>query len=174
MKYFIFFLFVAAVLIATGCKTTQPVRPMEQYIQDDLEEQSSTINLPLKIDLRELEKSVNKQLPDPLYKDESMEGDNLAVTALKKEDITLGIDSQMVTYRVPLILDIKYDIGFSTVKAAGELALKFKTAFNIRENWELETSTILDGYEWLRTPKVKLAGINLPVGFIANIIINQE
>ncbi len=173
MKYFnLFFLF--AVISISACKTVQPVRPMEQYLQDDLEEKSSTINVPLKIDIRELEKSINSKLPDPLYKDESMEGDNMAVIATKKEDITLGIDSQMVTYRVPLALDIKYDIGFSTVKAVGEIALNFRTAFNVRENWELETSTILASHEWLRTPKVRLAGINLPVGFIANMIINQS
>ena len=164
----------AAVIGLSACKTTQPVRPMEQYLQDDLEERSSIINVPLRIDIRELEQSVNRQLPDPLYKDESLEGDNVAVIATKKEDITLGVDSQMVTYRVPLALDIKYDIGFSTVKAVGEIAMNFKTAFNVRENWELETSTILDGYEWLRAPKVRLAGINLPAGFIANIIINQS
>ena len=169
-------LIIMLVLTLTyACKTTQPVRPMEQYAQKDLEEQQSTLNVPLKINIKELEKSINKQLPDPLYKDETMDdGDNMMILASKKEDITLGLDSQMVTYRVPLTLDIKYNIGFTNVNATGEIALNFKTAFNIKENWELETATILQDYEWLRTPRVKLAGVSLPVGFIGNIIINRS
>ena len=164
-------------IIATtyACKTTQPVRPMEKYVQQEIEERQSTLNIPLKINIKELEASVNQQLPDPLYNDDTMDdGDNLMIVARKKEPITLGIDSQMVTYRVPLILDIKYNIGITNVNATGEIALNFKTGFQIKENWELETSTILEDYQWLRTPRVKLAGVSLPVGFIGNIIINRS
>ena len=158
-----------------ACKTSQPVKPIEEYQQYEIEEKPSALNIPIKINVKELEASLNKQLINPLYKDSlTTDGDNMAITANKKEDISISIDSQMVTYRVPLALDIKYDIGFTNVNAFGEIALVFKTAFNILETWELETSTILEDYQWLQTPKVKLAGINLPVGFIANVIINQS
>lgn len=162
-------------LIVFACKTTQPVRPMEEYLKYELEEKPSALNIPVKINIQELEKSLNGQLPDPLYKDSlTTDGDNMAITARKAENIKLGLDSQMVTYNIPLDLDIKYDIGFTTVNAVGKIALEFKTAFNIEETWDLKTATILENYEWLETPKVKLAGISLPVGFIANIIINRS
>ena len=175
MKSYLF-LFCAALAILSACKTAQqPVRPMEQYQQDDLAYQNSILSIPLKIDVKELEGSINKMLPDPLYKDDRIsDGDNMRVVATKKEDITIGVDSQMITYRVPLALDIDYDLGLTTVNAIAEIALNFKTAFNIKENWELQTATILDDYEWLKEPKVKLAGFNLPVGFIGNIIVERS
>ena len=166
---------LAVAIVQFACKTSQPVKPIEEYQQYEIEEKPSSLNIPIKINIKELEASLNKQLTNPLYKDSlTTDGDNMAITANKKEDISITIDSQMVTYRVPLALDIKYDIGFTDVNAFGEIALVFKTAFNILETWELETSTILEDYQWLQTPKVKLAGINLPVGFIANVIINQS
>lgn len=175
MKKTNYFILFVVILSFAACKTSQPIRPMEQYLQEGIEEKISNINLPLKIHIRELEKSINKQLPDPLYRDSSTtDGDNMSIIAKRREDITLGVDSQQITYRVPLILDIKYDIGFTKVNAFGEIALNFKTAFNILENWELQTSTILVSHEWLQTPKLKLAGVSLPIGFIANIIINRS
>ncbi len=173
MKQYIFFFSV--VLALASCKTSQPIRPMEQYLNDEVASRNSVLSIPLKVDIKELEKSINKQLPDPLYEDDQIsDGDNMRVKAVKKEAITISGDSQMINYRVPLALDIDYDLGLTTVNATAEIALNFKTAFNIQENWELQTATILDDYEWLRAPKVRLAGVNLPVGFIGNMIVNRS
>ena len=172
---FNFYLFLALIAFS-ACKTAkQPVRPMEQYQKDEISHRNSILSIPLKIDVKELESSINKNLPDPLYKDDRItDGDNMRVTAIKKEDIRIGVDSQMITYRVPLSLDIDYDLGLTTVNATADIALNFKTGFNIKENWELQTATTLSNYEWLKPPKVKLGGISLPVGFIGNIIVDRS
>ena len=174
MKSLIYLLFLFFVISA--CKTVkQPVRPMEKYLQDEIAYRNSILSIPLKIDLKELETSINNQLPNPLYRDDQIsDGDNMRVVASMSDDIKLGVDSQMVTYNVPLSLKIDYNLGLTTVKATADIALQFKTAINIKENWDLQTATILDDYQWIKPPKVNLAGISLPVGFIGNIIVNRS
>ena len=168
-------LFVLILLLSNyACKTSQLVKPMEEY-DERTEAKISNIHIPVKVSLKELEKSINEQMQGLIYEDNDMnDGDNMMVRAEKREDIKLSVDSQMIKYTVPLGLWIKYDIGFSNVEAVGDIALDFSTSFNITEDWEIETSTKLNDYEWLKRPKLKMAGISLPVGSIANLILSQS
>lgn len=161
------------ILLLSSCKTTKPVKPMEEY-ESFFEEKISIINIPIRIDAIELQNSLNEQMDGILYEDKDMKDDNLAIIAEKKEDIELSIDSQLVKYKVPLALDIKYDAGITTVGASGAIAIDFKTAFTILENWDLETITEIVGYEWIEKPKVRFVGISLPIGFIANLVLNNS
>ncbi|MCH2083469.1 MAG: DUF4403 family protein [Saprospiraceae bacterium] len=171
-NYFPFFVIIL-ILTLSSCKTTKPVRPMEQY-DDFFEEKTSILNIPIRIDAKELQYSLNQQMDGLLYEDDNIKDDNLMVKASKKEDIELEIDSQLVKYKVPLALWIKYDAGITNVQAEGAIALDFKTAFTIQNNWELETTTEIVSFDWIQKPKVKLIGVSLPIGFIADLILNNS
>src|SRR5690606_15193440 len=117
------------------CGSSRPVRPAEEY-EALFEERISVINIPVDISLRELERSLNQQLKGVLYEDKDLrDGDNMRIRAEKRQDIRLGIDSQLIKYRVPLDLWIQYDLGISKVEAEGELSVDFKTAFAIGPDW---------------------------------------
>lgn len=147
---------------------------MEEY-EERLENRLSNVNIPVKVSLKELENSINAQMEGVIYEDKDIkDGDNMMVRAEKKESIKLSIDSQMIKYTVPLGLWIKYDVGFSMVEAQGDIALDFKTAFTITEDWEVETLTEIDGYNWLKKPKLKMGVINLPIGSIADLILSRS
>lgn len=168
-------LLVLIVFSLFACNTTKQLsKPMEQY-DERFEDLISTISIPVKIPLEDLEKSLNVQMEGLLYEDGDMnDGDNMMVKAEKKEDITLTIDSQMVKYRVPLALWIKYDAGLTNLEAEGEIALSFKTAFFINEDWQMETLTEIESHEWMKKPTLKMGALNLPVGFVANIVLNKS
>lgn len=147
---------------------------MEKY-DETVEEQISTLNIPVRISVSGLEKAINQQLNGVIYEDSDMnDGDKMMIRAEKQEDIRLTVDSQLVKYRVPLSLWIRYDAGIAKVEANGIIALQFKTGFAIRPDWSMETNTELESYEWLETPKVRLGMVNLPVGFIANMVLSRS
>ncbi|NUO03536.1 MAG: DUF4403 family protein, partial [Saprospiraceae bacterium] len=52
--------------------------------------------------------------------------------------------------------------------------LNFKTNFDIRSDWSVETRTDIEGYEWLEKPKMRVVGVNLPIGFIADMILKNS
>ncbi|TXB68821.1 DUF4403 family protein [Phaeodactylibacter luteus] len=167
-------LFFLLPLLLSGCKVTKPVRPMESY-EDPFEEQVSVINLPIDIPVDELQALLNQQLYGTLYEDNNLrDGDKMMVRAVKQGDIEIGIDSQSITYSVPLDLWIRYDLGISTAEATGQITLDFKTGFDIGADWEIRTQTAVAGYEWQQKPRVKMGFIDLPVGFIADLVLRNS
>ena len=174
MKVSRFFLFLMPVALIVSCKTKEPVRPAEQY-ESLFEERLSVINIPVDIDLRELERSLNQQMKGVIYEDKDLnDGDHMRVRAEKQQDIRLGIDSQLIKYRVPLSLWIQYDLGISKVEAEGELAIDFKTAFAITEDWNIITVTEVVRHDWLKKPRLKMGVVSLPIGFIADLVLKNS
>jgi len=168
MFFLMFFLF------ATSCKTSKIMPPEERY-DTRFEEKKSLINIPVRINMLELEKSLNRQLSGVIYEDNDInDGDDMMVKAEKRSDIKLSVNGRQINYRTPLNLWIKYDLGLTTVEATGALALNFKTSFDIRNDWTVETQTDIEGYEWLEKPKLRVIGMNLPIGFIADMILKNS
>lgn len=164
---------LAATLILNACKTTKPVRPTEKYDSITMEKQTSVIEIPVRIDKRELEMSINQQLGETLYEDKDMSDDDLMIRAKKQQDITIDIHKEELTYQVPLDLWIKKGTFLGSVEAEGQLILDFKTSYQIAEDWTLNTATEVAGYEWTKRPVLKLGIVDLPVKFIANQVLNK-
>ena len=165
---------IVFLLLLASCKTKMPVRPQEQY-RELATEPLSVINIPVDISLRALENSLNQQLDGVIYEDNDIrDGDKMRLRAEKRQDIRLGIDSQLIKYKVPVFLWIQYDLGITRVEAEGELSLDFKTAFAITENWDVITATEVVRYEWLKKPRLKMGMVSLPIGFIAGLILEKS
>lgn len=161
-------------MLLMGCKSKEPIRPAEQY-ENLFEERLSLINIPVDISLRGLERSLNQQVKGVVYEDNDLrDGDNMRIRAEKSHDIRLGIDSQLIKYRVPLTLWIQYDLGISKVEAEGELSIDFKTAFAISEDWNITTATRIVRHDWIRKPRLKMGVVNLPIGFIADLVLENS
>jgi hypothetical protein len=147
---------------------------MEQY-ETVYEEKSSVINIPVEIDIRELEQALNEQLRGALYEDNDLkDGDRMMIRAEKRENIRLSIDSNLIKYRVPLKLWIKYDLGISKVEADGLLTLDFRTSFEITRDWQVRTLTEIASHEWAQKPRLRMGVVNLPIGFIADMVLKNS
>jgi hypothetical protein len=149
---------------------------VENYnTEDRFTQQSSTIRIPIKLNIQELENSLNEQLSEILYQDDSFsDGDKMKVTARKDGTIKLDVDGSTLRYQVPLDLWIQYDLGLGKVEASGRLNLDFATGYDIGTDWKLTTQSELQGHEWKEKPRVKLGGMSIPVQSIANLIIGRS
>lgn len=175
-----------SIVIAMGaCKTTEPARPAEAYLTPDYQPQPSTISLPLEMDIKTVEKMLNKQLSGLIYEDNSLDnngGDNLMVKAWKKEDIKISFNNDLLTYRVPLKLWIKagwkiekFGYAISDYREINaEIALKFHTKLMLNPDWSITTQTGSDGYEWLSAPVIKVGPVDVPITYIASLILDYN
>lgn len=145
---------------------------MEEY-REYIRDRRSIISIPIELGIPELEASLNRQLSGVIYDDQNLRDDNLAITAVKNEEIKIRVDSQVIRYTVPLDLQVAYDAGFTTLRGTGEIAIEMETRFGVQSNWALVTQTNLLRHEWLRKPSISMAGINIPIGFVANLILNN-
>ncbi len=129
---------------------------------------------------------VNQQFRSLIYADTSFEDndqDNLMVKAWKMADIKLTMDGNQIFYQVPLSVWIKkkfvigaFGIGISdTREVTGSVILKFRTRIVIQNDWSISAVTFSDGYEWVTTPMLQLAGgISIPLLFISDLLLEAN
>lgn len=135
---------------------------------------SSTLHLPVEVNLTDLEPLINKQLQGVLYRDDDMDdGDNMMMLVEKKGNITIQINGWEVEYSIPLHVWIKKGIKITSVEAEGDLILSFKTVLDIQSDWTAKSQSVLVGHDWIEKPKIKLVGVGLPVKMIADTILQR-
>jgi len=181
---------VIAFCAIVGCAppktmTSRPSLPTDLAPAATFSPLVSVINVPLELKAWYLEKVLNEQVSGLLY-----ECDTLTLGALKpvkikiwkSDSITIGLDGNELSYRVPL--KIWLQISF-TVSALGlshteyqeveaGIALKFKSRFSIRDNWKMTTQTQEDGYDWISEPVIRLRFVTLPIRPLADFILSRQ
>lgn len=173
------------ILALGACKTIEPTRPPESYLTPDYKPQISTISLPLEMDMKSVEMLLNKQLTGLIYEDNSLDnngGDNLMVKAWKKDNIKIAFANDQLTYRVPLKLWIKagwkiekFGVSLSDYRELNaEIALKFRTKIILNPDWSISTKTESDGYDWISSPVLKIGPVDVPITFIADLILKYN
>jgi hypothetical protein len=179
-------LFFSILILLQSCSTTLPTeKPVEKYTPFNYVPLPSTISLPVEMKISALEALLNRELNGLIYEDNSLDdngGDNIMVKAWKKENIRLGFENGQFIYRVPLKLWIKagwkiekFGLSLSDYREMNaEIALKFHSSVVVNKDWSVTTVTASDGYEWLSKPTLKIGPIELPITFIADMIIKYN
>lgn len=176
MKYFqiLIFFIISNLMMAQQL----PEKPIEMINDTLLPSINSNINLPVNLDITELQKSINKKITGVLYEDYDMtnnDNDQLMLKVMKASDISLKIYGQQLEYRVPLNIWFKKGIlGMTDVDGSGDLALTFKTDFTINPDWSLNTFTQIVNHEWITPPKIQTSLVNMPIKYIADIVISRS
>lgn len=134
---------------------------------------TSSINIPVTIEVEQLEALINSQL-DTLTFGNSQEEDRLQVKVKKEGEIKLEIFSDRIRYLVPLDLDIEYDLSLTTAKADGILELDFVSRFRIDSSWNVVTETDMVSHRWNREPKLRLGLVSLPLSSISDYAIRRS
>lgn len=178
------FSIILIIIFYNGCKTIESDNPAESYTEN-IVLKTSLINVPISINIKDVENLINTKLTGLLYEDNSYDdngGDNIMVKAWKKDRITLNMNGYQIAYRVPLKLAIK--AGFKIKKFGiqvsdyreinAEIALKYKTTIMLNKDWILMTKTSDDGFEWISTPVLKIGPIDLPIRALAGLILNAN
>lgn len=174
------------IVFAVACRTIKPTAPTESVLPYTSTANPSYISLTLETSIDQVETFLNKKFDGLVYEDMDLKnngGDNLMVKAWKQGRIELALEGNELTYEVPLKLWIKYyyeatklGLTFSQpIEVEGAIVLKFKSGFTINPNWSVTTRTTPTGYNWLKTPALKLGLVDIPIGFIAdNILKNNQ
>jgi hypothetical protein len=148
-------------------------RPMEKY-KELLENRISYLNIPISIDVTSLEKSIDQDMDGVIYEDKDINDDGTMLKLEKQGSIDIQADTSQLTYQLPLKVWVKYDAGITYVEGEGIIKLDFLTKYSINPDWELQTLTSIEQYEWIEKPKLRLAGLNFSVGFLGDLIVRNS
>ena len=176
---------VFLILLLASCATVKIEKPVEAYNYVPVRPTPSIIGFTLEAKLSDIQRQLNQTYTGLVYEDNSFEdngGDNLMVKAWKQENIILAMKEDMLIYRIPLKLWIK--AGFKTTQlgvtlsdyreVSGAIALVFRTRLSINPDWTIKTQTESSSYEWITEPVIKVAGLNIPVKFVADLILKKN
>lgn len=160
-----------------------PEAPEEKYLQDTVKVQKilSNISIPLDISMADIEKQINANIAGLIYEDNSYtddNNDNFKCKVWKKSNIVISASTNDVfNLDVPIKVWAEKGIGaFGIMKYIPiefEMKLKFSTKFTIRPDWNVQTFTTPNGYEWITKPKVNV-GFDIPMDFIIGKIIENN
>lgn len=181
-KFLLFAAIVLFIFIFTACKTTLQVeKPVESYLPSELAPAISEIPLKIDIDIKKLEKSINKSMTGLLFEGKQLNNQGLDVKVWKAGDFSFQVTDNVIEYKVPLKIWSKFGwtvskFGLSVgdhYEANGTISLSYKTTINIDKNWQMKSKTVSTGYQWIETPRINVVGINVPVSPIANYALGR-
>jgi hypothetical protein len=146
---------------------------------------ASVINVPMEIRTSVVEKMLNTQLNDTLYRNDTMTINGISpvkIRVFKYDTIKLALNGDELEYKVPLKiwLQFQFTIGamglshteYQEVEAG--IMLKFRSRLFIKNDWKIVTMTKSDGYEWLSDPVIKVRFITIPVKPLADMILSKQ
>ncbi len=162
-------------------KMQQPDKPKAEYQDKKYQPKASTVNIPINISMKGLQKSINESLDGLIYEDKSYtdnDGDNLKIKVWKKGTITVKAEPDAFEYYVPLKIWAKVRYGafgaYAYQEVKGSIALNFTTNYEINRKWEMATITTLTDYKWIEKPTIKVFGSDLSVQSIANSLLSYN
>ena len=171
------------ILFVTSCATTNKIDALKPEPDDATplvyENTPSFINMPISVQLKDIENQTNTLLNGLIYEDNTIADDDIEMKIWKLAPITIKNDNggkyEKIKTILPLKAIIKYRIG--TKKMGIEM-------YDIREfhldgvvtlvsevnlvNWKLITKTELKSLEWNENPTMTVFGKNVPVTYLIN------
>ena len=179
---FIFFAFLGCLglVLAQACKKTTIVRPVERYIHM-ASNSPSTLHIPIVIEREALVSLVNEQMPAELLQDDNFQGYGVALAVRRFGEMSMAFRQNpeqddrpgALYYEVPLQINVAKNALITTLKATGTLNLRFATSIDIGSDWTVNTSTVLQGFEWIEKPELSFGPVNIPISGLTSKLIER-
>lgn len=190
MKVKLLFLFSFFLVAFTSCRTTRTDAPMpEKGVIKPFPKELSTINIPVRINLKELENKINQLYQGVLYEDNSFENndnDNLILKITKLDNFTITGLGDQFQINAPIEIYVKgrvkkdffslfdQNVGIDQSKDARfKINIKIKSKISITPEWDINTISQA-GFEWRERPYLEVGPIKIPIGKLIESAVNSK
>ena len=173
MKFrYIFVLFLASFY---SCKSSKNLSTVESsYTRFVMPELKSTLNVHYEIHKQAIKDTFNTLIYEFLSGDMEMTAMGMSVVINKREEADIEFSGKQVLTILPIEIGLSKQTFINNINAKGALVLNFITTMDMDSEWNLNTNTVLEHYEWLEEPQISLGGFSLPLGKLANTIIDES
>ncbi|KVV14495.1 DUF4403 family protein [Flavobacterium sp. TAB 87] len=184
-KTIIYSLFI--LLFISSCSSTNQLSTLKPEPDDatPLTYQStpSFINLPITVQIKDIENQTNTHLKGLIYEDNDITDDDIEMKVWKTASIQMRNVSKNSNGKLETVLPlkalIKYRIGTERLglkmydvrefNLTGTVILNSDVALN---NWKLRTKTEIKSLVWTESPTMTVFGKNMPITYLANPAIS--
>lgn len=149
--------------------------PEEVYDKFYYIPRTSTIHIPMSINIPLIERRLNEAFSGLIYNDSIIDDDGLELKAWKTRNIKLKYQADTLFYTIPVKIwaEKRFDLGITTTdkELNAEIEIDFQTTINFSKDWKLLTHTTILDYRWLSKPTIKILGMNMSISFLADQLI---
>jgi len=92
----------------------------------------------------------------------------------KSKNATVEIEGRSVLVVVPVTVNVEKQTFLTNLKAQGTLEMSFISDIDIDSVWNMSTKTILSYHRWIEKPKLSIAGLQLPIETISDLVIRKS
>lgn len=174
MRYLV--LVATCLVLFNSCKSSKNLSIVEEhrgevFVMPNLK---STLNLHYRLNKQSLKDTFNVIIDQYLAGDMKLSAMEMDVKVNKVDEAIMEFSERRVLTRLPLEINVSKNSIFKEIKATGTLDLNFVTEMDIDSSWNLVTKTTLEHYEWIKEPNLSLGVFTIPVGKLANGIIDKS
>ena len=171
LKYIFLFLFTSFY----SCKSSKNLSTVESsYTRFVMPELKSTLNVHYEINKQTIKDTFNSLIDEFLADDMEMSAMGMSVVINKKEAADIEFSGKQVLTILPIEISLSKQTFINNINARGALVLNFITTMDMDSEWNMNTNTVLEHYEWLEEPQISLGGFSLSLGKLANTIIDES
>lgn len=173
---------------ACKVKTAEAPAPTKTVVKE-VNRPLSTINIPISLNIKDLENAINKQFQGILYNDDSFENndnDNLLLKVTKIDAFQLSASGDKIKIVAPLEVYVKgrlkkdffslFDQDFGVDKskdATFRLNVIVNTKITVNQDWDIITKSEA-GFQWRERPYLDLGPIKIPIGSLIESVVNNQ
>ena len=144
----------------------------------------SSVSIPVSVSLAAIEDKLNQELQGVLYKDDNLEGDNVAIRVLKKGRMTISGEKDKLYFSVPLQIYAKGRWKWDPCKfcpsidktedTTFDMVVKTESRFGLTEDYKINTITS-GNFEWGDTkPYIQLGPLKIGLARFVEPALQQQ
>lgn len=172
----------ALLALLSACSTSSKIaalKPEASYGSEVVyDKQISYANIPLEIEVADLQNQTNKYLNGLIYEDNVLEDDQIMLKVSKEAPILIRENNGRLEMDLPLKIWTKVRYGIEkfsfSVYDTREVNLngvfKLSSSASI-QNWKLITQTQIRDIDWVESPTLSVAGKKVPITYLLNPVM---
>jgi Domain of unknown function (DUF4403) len=175
-------IFIASTVIVLftsffGCSSTNKIATLKPEPSENVtmayKNTTSFVSMPMEISLKEIENQLNKSLVDLIYEDNVLEDDKTEMKIWKTAPIKLIEKDGKIESVLPLKIwsKFKYGTDFMGLNDTREIELNGTITLlsDVKlSNWKINTTSVIESFEWSESPTILVAGKKIPITYIIN------
>ena len=99
---------------------------------------------------------------------------DVKLTLSKPKNAAVEIEGKSVLVVIPVTVNVEKKTFLANLKAKGTLEMSFITDIDVDSVWNMKTNTVLSYHRWIEKPKLSVAGLNLPIERISDLVISKS
>lgn len=166
---------------ATACKKVKPTAPTAEGFDPPIPEAWSFLAGPITFQIKSLEDKINAALKPELVRPEMLKGQKGAsfnMRVVRTGRIKIRYVNHKVTFSAPLAIWLDNPIRLKkdnhAKHAVCALSVDFQSPLQVASDWRLRTHVRFVKHTWIKEPKVRVLGINIPFTKIAERAIEKN